>query len=445
MNLATQMTPAQIQQAINALQGQLDASVVPWKYTKQDGRGQDKPVGCAENTEILLKHYNIEVRYNEMTKNIEINVPGHNAGDRGENDAIVLIRDYARKQGYSPDVAEENLGPIAAKNAYHPARDWIVSKPWDGVDRVEQLLNTITTEENDHFKRMLIVKWLVSAVAVVMHGTQYQNADHRQYGFKGVEGVLVFKGRQGLGKTQWFERLVPPRSGWVKDAVMLDPTNKDSVLLAVSHWIVELGEINATFKKADIEALKGFTTQKYDQLRPAYAKKQDRYARRSVFAGTVNDDTFLAEQGESRRWWVLGVTSIRPDLTLDYQQLWAQMFQLYTDCHPYWLLPAQHQELFANNAQYERIEPLIEKAAKYVRKPDPAASARGGLKAVTEGLSVEKLGAGEVVERLTGRLANKNEANLISKWLIDQGFDRIKESKKFKVIVDKLAMVKDAL
>lgn len=279
---------AEIEAQMRELQEQLDAEEVEWPRTRIDSRGRQAPVGCKENTAALLQKYGIELKYNEMSKKIEFYGIDGLHRETALNDAITAIRDIARKQGYSAEVAEEGIGPISRDNAYHPVRDWILSEQWDGEDRIEPLLQTVRTTEDDDYKRMLITKWMISAVALVMYGTPHQNADHAANGFRGVEGILVFKGRQGLGKTQWIERLTPARSGWVEDAVTLDPHNKDSVLLAVGHWIVELGEIDATFKKSDVAALKGFATKKVDTLRPPYARVADEYERRTAFTGTVN-------------------------------------------------------------------------------------------------------------------------------------------------------------
>lgn len=423
------MTREQLEAALEAMK----ATRLSFPFVRRNSRGQEEPVGCCENTEALLKHNGIVVRYNEMTKAMEIdlNAPVH--ADKSLNDAITLVRDCARKEGYSPTVAEENLGPISSKHAYHPARDWILSKEWDGKDRLTELLATVETEEGDDYKRLLIGKWLVAAVALLFYDTEHQNDDHRRFGFKGVEGILVFQGKQGKGKTRWLESLVPARSQWVKDAVTLDPHNKDSVLLAVSHWIVELGEIDATFRKSDVAALKGFATQKSDKLRPAYAKAFDTYARRTAFTGTVNDLTFLAESGESRRWWTLEVKAIDSNHAIDIQQLWAQVYDLYMQCVPYWLSEEERTTVYRNNSKFEQVDPVIEQLHTYLRNPlmlvdsdhEPAGTA-----------GVELLGASAIGRIVLNRECTKADANKISQWLTNRGFQRSAETKKFRVKID---------
>jgi putative DNA primase/helicase len=49
---------------------------------------------------------------------------------------------------------------------------------------------------------------------------------------------------------------VPKELGVVQDGMMLRPDDRDSVKQVVSHWLVELGELDATFRKSDIAQLK---------------------------------------------------------------------------------------------------------------------------------------------------------------------------------------------
>jgi len=63
--------------------------------------------------------------------------------------------------------------------------------------------------------------------------------------------MLVMQGPENSGKTQWLLHLVPPshRGTWAADGLLLDPSNKDSVQQVTGHWLVELGELDATFRR----------------------------------------------------------------------------------------------------------------------------------------------------------------------------------------------------
>ena len=50
----------------------------------------------------------------------------------------------------------------------------------------------------------------------------------------------------------------------------LDPEDKDSLKRVISHWIIELGELEATFKKADINKLKSYITSNIHTMFAAY-------------------------------------------------------------------------------------------------------------------------------------------------------------------------------
>ena len=162
----------------------------------------------------------------------------------------------------------------------------------DGVDRLPEFLNSLTTEEAQ-LRDMLLKKWLVS------------EGSGRETNGVELEGIPVLQGAQGLGKTLWFKRLCDYNKGWLLEGATLNPSDKDSVKRAVSHWIVELGEIESTFKKSDIDQPKAFVTAKTDELRLPYDRAFTTYQRRTAFYASVNAREFLTDTSGNRRFWVL--------------------------------------------------------------------------------------------------------------------------------------------
>ena len=72
------------------------------------------------------------------------------------------------------------------------------------------------------------------------------------------EYVLALHGDQGAGKIKGLTNIVPKAlRSYFKESVVLNINNKDSVKLAVSCWLAELGELDATFRAADHVAFKG--------------------------------------------------------------------------------------------------------------------------------------------------------------------------------------------
>ena len=78
---------------------------------------------------------------------------------------------------------------------YNPVKEWMESKPWDGTNRLQAFLDTIKST-NAPLKEMLMTKWLVSCVAAACEPDGVA-----------LEGILVFHGSQGRGKTLWIKLL----------------------------------------------------------------------------------------------------------------------------------------------------------------------------------------------------------------------------------------------
>ncbi|MEI2659434.1 MAG: VapE domain-containing protein [Bifidobacterium adolescentis] len=239
------------------------------------GRIGELPATIA-NTRRLLDGYGITVRYNVIKKKLLITLPGHaGTSDNADNTAMTQIISLAILNGMAFGQIPSYIEFLADRNLYNPVADWILSKDWDGIDRLPAVFDTLTEREGfpAQLKRILVYKWLLSAVAAAL----------KPNGFKG-RGVLTFQGPQGIGKTSWVISLVPDpmlREMVVKVDHHLDAGNKDSILGAVTHWIVEIGELDSSFRK-DIARLKGVLTSDSDKVRRPYARTESEYPRRTV-------------------------------------------------------------------------------------------------------------------------------------------------------------------
>jgi putative DNA primase/helicase len=225
----------------------------------------------------------------------------------------------------------------------------IESKLWDGSPRFELFAAQITTPHPME-ARTYLRKWLIQAVAAV-------------YVLDGLSaaGMLVLTGPQGIGKTMLIRLLASVVADSFLEGATLDPSNKDSVMTIDSHWIVELGELDATFRKSDLAQLKAFITKSLDKLRRPFAKKDSELPRRTVMAGTVNDAEFLYDTTGNRRFWVIQADAIHIDRSIDIQQLWAEV-KTWFDQGETWHFNQQEQlSLNQHNSQFEVVDPVAEK------------------------------------------------------------------------------------
>lgn len=333
----------------------LDSSVNPFGFPHMSDRQQ--PLNTWENLDWLLSQYGITARYNIISKDVAVHVPGrHYGGDAAANCALAEINSLCARNRMPKADTGDYLKLIANQQSYNPVAEFILSKPWDGVSRLQDVCDTLETAPgyDRNLLSLLVRRWLVSAAAAAL----------LQNGFWS-KGVLVLQGEQSLGKTAWFKSLVPQEQRTlIKVGANIDPTNKDSISSAIGHWMVELGELDGTFRKADIAKLKAFISQDVDMLRRPYDRLESRYQRRTVFFASVNPERFLADETGNVRWWTVPVVGVNYDHDIDVQQLWAEVAAMFRDGERWWLERDEEAALEGVNREHEAIDPLEEMLAQ---------------------------------------------------------------------------------
>lgn len=318
-----------------------------------------KPVRISyENFKALIAWlYELEdvtIRYNQLKHRQEVTIKGRVYGiDSG----ITLLLDHCALHGLSTCLSHIGMwvSQLADDNAYSPVVDYLqdcyikykqLSDIYSPVDTLWKTLHlSATAQENKPFLKKLFVKWLVGCVAIA-HNTGEIN----------LQGVLVLKGGQGIGKTTFARKLLPAAgSDWFIEGLSINTKDKDSVMLATTFWIVELGEVSETFRKSSFDELKQFLTKSRDDVRIPYAKAPKPEPRRSAYIATVNDDTFLADKTGNRRYWVLDLDFIDLDTPIDVNLLWGAVMVLWKDDKvSYGLTLEEIKQLGKINTHYER-------------------------------------------------------------------------------------------
>jgi putative DNA primase/helicase len=130
------------------------------------------------------------------------------------------------------------------------------------------------------------------------------------------------------------------------------------VYQCVTNWLVELGEVDATFRKADIAHLKAFLTKDTDVLRLAYARKTSEFARRTVFFASVNQEDYLNDPTGNRRFWTIECQSIKHSHGLPMQQIWAEFYELWKRGESYFLTQDELLKLNARNEDFTAKDPF---------------------------------------------------------------------------------------
>ena len=295
------------------------------------------------NIREMLHFYQIFAYYDVIKKKVFIRVPGLKSSlDNFDNNSMTHCISLAKLNEIPTDQTASYICLIADENQKNPIADWIQSRPWDGNTRLQDLYNSITLEDDYsiELRNTLIKRWLISAVAAIYTPSGFHS-----------RGVLTLQGMQSIGKTSWLKSLVPERSLCdyaVKVDHQLDPNNKDSMFIAISHWLVELGELEASFKK-DISRIKGFITSPMDKIRRPYSRTESEYQRRTVFFASVNKSDFLIDDTGNTRFWTIRVRAANYRHNLDMQQVWAEVKTLFDAQEQWWLTKEEENRLELSN------------------------------------------------------------------------------------------------
>jgi putative DNA primase/helicase len=308
-----------------------------------------KPLATIENLHEICQRLQVTIRYDVIRKDDEILIPGVNFSvDNKANASLAWLSSQCAKFNYPTGQIGDFVTFLADQNLYNPAINYVTSRPWDGVSRAKAFYNTVTAKGQDQaLKETLMKRWMISAIA----------AAFRPDGVS-AHGVLVLQGDQYLGKTKWFKSLVPDSTRLAQDGWILRPDDKDSVKQACSFWLVELGELDATFRKSDIAALKSFLTRDRDVLRRAYARRESEYGRRTVFFASVNPREFLHDITGNRRYWTIECEHIDHSHNLDMQQVWAEFYNMYQAGETWFLQPDEMAKLNEANTEFEVRDPI---------------------------------------------------------------------------------------
>ena len=270
------------------------------------------------------------------------------AGDSVGRDTVTNFRCYCTEQhgviaGKSD--AEESIYSVAKDYQYSEAERWFEQlPPWDGRSRLLSWLTTYLGAEDSPYTRLVGHWWLLQAVARV-----YVPGDQ-------CDGTLILEGPlQGEGKSSLAFCLVP-QSTWACDQPLNVTEAKNTAEIIQGKLIVEISELSA-FKKADIETVKAFLTQRADDFRPPWELVARPHPRQCVFLGTTNDERYLRDPTGARRFWPVLIKQLdRVALLRDRDQLWAEARALYLTGAKWYPETQEQKDLLAGVTSTRQVQ-----------------------------------------------------------------------------------------
>ena len=228
---------------------------------------------------------------------------------------------------------------------FNPFEDYFFNLPTydEKTDYITELANTITTTKQDLWQQCF-KKWLVAMVGCVLDDKVINHT------------VIVFSGKQGLGKTTWVEKLVPKQLKEYLFSGTINPNNKDTLVQLAECMLINLDELE-NLNRSEIGSLKEIITKTQIRMRKAYGHNNETMPRRASFAGSVNTAQFLNDSTGSRRFLCFELEGIKYQHDVDINMAFSQALFLFKSGFRFWFDQEEIKNITANNEQYQLHSP----------------------------------------------------------------------------------------
>ena len=239
--------------------------------------------------------------------------------------------------------------------------------------------------EADRLWRVCFKKWFVAMVASWMKDEVVNHT------------VLVLVGRQGIYKTTWLDRLMPPELRAYSSKLPLSgQISKDDRLRLCENGLLNIDELDAICGR-EMNIVKSLLTSTDVNERAAYGRLKERRVRLASFCASTNNREFLTDITGNRRWLPFEVESIQnpfDDIIL-YERLYAQA-KAYVECgyFAYWFDMDEIEVLEQHNEKFRALENEEELLNVYFAVP--AADSMNSKFLTTAEISEKLISAGNI-------------------------------------------------
>ena len=311
------------------------------------------------------------IQYNVFTYEIDVTRPMKLNGRTlsGAIDDLIIreIRAYIAtkyKLDYKKSDIADILEVVAGEHSYNPLKDYLESCESEYKELVNQrdpfdILRHYLNIKDDEYNRIIMDLFFRGAVAKVFDPTI-------KFDF-----VLDLTGRQGVGKTQFFEGLFTHKYFTTVETF----TDKDDKARMVRNWCVFDDEMVAS-KKASFSELKKFITETKLEFRPPYASSDRRLPKSFIIVRATNDHDYLNDLTGERRFLVAEVHKDtaykgRKWTEKDRRAFWGAMVVAWRANRVLNLTDEQEKLVNEVRSRYKFVDEIFEDVERYLEIPYP--------------------------------------------------------------------------
>lgn len=309
-----------------------------------------------------------EIRRNIVKELIEFRRKPTTTDEKASSDfAILRAKDvntfYINAQMKGISCSQNSLKALVDSDyakPFNPFTHYFFSLPtWNGkTDYIAQLAQRVKTTDPAFFIDSLR-HWLVGMVACAIDD-KVQN-----------QQLLLLHGGQGSGKSTFIRKLLPPELDTYYRCGMIIPENKDHLLQLSSSLIIDLDEFD-TLPSWQMQSLKRLIVQGVVTERKVFDLQMNNFIRRASFIAGTNDQHFLVDILENRRYLINTILSIDNSGPVNHQGIYAQALALYRQGYRYWYEKEEVTFLNKRNESFRQKDPVEENLFFYFR------AAKGG-------------------------------------------------------------------
>ena len=309
--------------------------------------------------EYLDAYYPEALRYDVVTDKLQYQDESGQWLELGKRMINTIVCECATLSG--KNITDKEVRTVLQSSevpSVHPLRDYIRSLPsYDEAagDWIGELANQVRVNGDQERWVKVFTKWFVGMVASWMDDEVVN------------QHVLVLIGKQGIYKTTWLERLLPPElRGYGTKLSNLHDLDKDDRLRLSESALINIDEIDALTER-ELNQMKSIITSSDVNERAAYAYNKERHIRLASFCASGNKREFLTDTTGNRRWLPFEVESIESPFlhpTQPYKLYYAQAWWLIQKGFNYWFDTEDirslesHTESFHRETSEEQLLPI---------------------------------------------------------------------------------------
>ncbi len=402
------------------------------KAEQNDGKksSKKKVIRSLVVEEYIRKHFNDgkDFHFNVLSRKLEIHAPQKEWQSITDKLINTIACDCSKECG--ANISPNDVYMVLQSHLiddYHPLREWLFSLPEYVPEEgkpspIEELAKQVTVQGDADLWRRCFKKWFVAAVASWIKDEVVNHS------------VLVLIGPQGIFKTTWLERLMPPElRAYVTKLASGRELTKDERLRLTEAGYVNLDEIDSMSPK-ELNQMKSLVTTGSVDERAAYARAKEQRPRVASLFASGNNKKFLSDETGNRRWLAFEVKKIQSpfNTVLDYEAIYSEALYLIEHDFHYWFTPEDTQAMLDHTEEFRAQTAEEELLPIYFTPAEPG------------DLHVKAMAAAEIqkILILNGSISRPMPPNRFGGLLQKYGFVRrpISGSRRGYLVVERTAV-----